>query len=370
LTVLMARTLHQQRITPVYRHSLSTAYAALQQWALAHHKPSPRQLADSPTQMSALLSEYIEWLYAHDKPVSHAKLVLLSVQHRFRHTVRLLRGAWDTFGTWKMKLPLNMRTPAPVNLMWALFVSGILHAQMLDTASAFSWFGAAIGILCSFWGLLRPGEWCKLRRRDVLLPGEHLSSGDQRVVLNLNRPKNQRSMGKQQVAIVDHVVAVRWLKWYCAYLPESVLLFPGGLPKFRSRLKQLLVFLGSGADLLTPSSFRAGGATELFKNGVEIHRIRMMGRWKTITSLDHYVQEASAAAVLIRVDESVAARIRKLLLTAAYLRQAPEAPWWSYFSRGQQFFFVPPSHSHGRPQLHQGSAHRQWTPSGSYGGRC
>ena len=44
----------------------------------------------------------------------------------------------------------------------------------------------------------------------------------------------------------------------------------------------------------TPSSLRAGGTTHFYRSGAHLEWIRLRGRWRVSTSLEHYVQEAVA----------------------------------------------------------------------------
>ena len=62
----------------------------------------------------------------------------------------------------------------------------------------------------------------------------------------------------------------------------------------------------------TPGGLRAGGTTFLFISGVEVARIRIMGRWKVMETLDHYVQEATASLARIRLQPSVVRNLSRL----------------------------------------------------------
>ena len=63
-------------------------------------------------------------------------------------------------------------------------------------------------------------------------------------------------------------------------------------------LKQLLRKLRLHKHNLTLASLRAGRATAMYAEGWNTERIRFEGRWKSIHTLEHYIQEASASMVL------------------------------------------------------------------------
>ena len=53
---------------------------------------------------------------------------------------------------------------------------------------------------------------------------------------------------------------------------------------------------------ITPSSIRAGRATQMYIEGISIPRIKYAGRWVSVNSMAVYSQEASAASVISKLD--------------------------------------------------------------------
>ena len=209
--------------------------------------------------------------------------------------------------------------------------------MVLDPGRRSDWISFGVGVITCFTGLLRPGEWAKLCAKHVSLPGS-LKASDATfcVVLALLSPKNSRTMGRQQVCLISNTVVVRWLVWLCSGMHPDTLLFAGGTGKFRSLFQEACDTLGIGSMGLTPASLRAGGATELFQQGVDISRLRFLGRWRSIQTLDHYVQEAAAALVLASTPPAATQLIEALLRDARVLRRPPTQPWPSFFSRRRQ----------------------------------
>ena len=140
-------------------------------------------------------------------------------------------------------------------------------------------------------------------------------------------------MGRVQTALITDTITVRWLTWFCLNLSPNCSLLPGGVQKFRKKFNQLIDLMELGSLNLSPASLRAGGATYYFSIGVEIQRLRFMGGWRNLCTLDHYVQEASATLVLINLPSEVTGRIESLLREGRFLRRAPVAPWNSFASR-------------------------------------
>ena len=70
--------------------------------------------------------------------------------------------------------------------------------------------------------------------------------------------------------------------------------------RFKSRLQEL----GLDRSYYSGHSFRAGGATDLFNNGVPLATVMKLGRWKNATSALVYFREetelAAAAAAAFK----------------------------------------------------------------------
>ncbi len=87
---------------------------------------------------------------------------------------------------------------------------------------------------------------------------------------------------------------------------------------------------------LSPGCLRAGGATRFFRLEVDISRIRFLGRWRNLATLDHYIQEASACMVLLEAQLTLHAW-SELLQSTRILRRALLLHWSQLYSRAQQW---------------------------------
>ena len=106
----------------------------------------------------------------------------------------------------------------------------------------------------------------------------------------------RRQLGFTQFATLGCALATSWLQWLTRALGASGKLWPCAQDLFRRMFRQLCREAGLGHLGLTPASGRTGGATHHYVMGVEIARLKFMGRWASIDSLAHYIQEALSTA--------------------------------------------------------------------------
>ena len=85
--------------------------------------------------------------------------------------------------------------------------------------------------------------------------------------------------------------------WLFPLTPDS----PLAMDYFRRRIKTVLAFLGFNPDDFNTHSFRIGGATELFRRGVNPDVIKKLGRWKGDTYEMYTRPDAATCALWARV---------------------------------------------------------------------
>ena len=132
-----------------------------------------------------------------------------------------------------------------------------------------------------------------------MLLDEEQNSREGAGLIALEAPKT-RNMGGR----IQHVlITCPWVTFFLASVrnllqpsPEGRL-FPYSYGTLLRRWKQVLLALGLPL-LWTPAGLRAGGATWLYRSGTPIDYIRLRGRWRAPSSLERYVQEAAAFAVM------------------------------------------------------------------------
>ena len=128
----------------------------------------------------------------------------------------------------------------------------------------------------------------------------------------------------------------RVVAWLLHDLHPSLKLYPSSAASFARSLQALLAELGIDKLGLTPASLRAGRATELFMQGEPVDRIRFLGRWKSAQTLEHYIQEAAAFSVVLRLSPSSVVMLENLSSHVHVLSNPPAAPWSVFFSRKRQ----------------------------------
>ena len=151
----------------------------------------------------------------------------------------------------------------------------------------------------------RPNKYRTLRWSNVELHETHASihlataKNDQfhdGADLLLPRLKNKKFCPVHWLAVLAHLQA-RHLPsnhngWLLALTPDS----PLAMDYFRRRIKTILAFLGYNPDDYNTHSFRIGGATELFRRGVNPDVIKKLGRWKGDTYEMYTRPDAAACA--------------------------------------------------------------------------
>ncbi|CAE7210164.1 unnamed protein product [Symbiodinium sp. CCMP2592] len=179
----------------------------------------------------------------------------------------------------------------------------------------------AAALLLGFHGLLRPGEFLKLRRRDLILPCDLLTSTPIAYVRILGA-KTKRFLQHQRAKISD-VLAVRFLEALYGPSPRAELLFNCSPSVFRRRwdylFQHLGVPVGDNERGITPKCLRGSGATWLYQMTEDIGRIQWRGRWQQRRTLEHYLQDVAGQLLLTDLTESQRSVVLELAPFAATL---------------------------------------------------
>jgi len=318
--------LQDARLSAAYRARLGHAGIVLSAWALEHGIVLGGA-AQSPHVMSELLIAFLQDLFDLKCAPWLGTHAVLFVQTRWRHLKGKLRGAWDSVAAWNLQRPVCSRTPFPVLLLVAVARFSVYAAVALEPWKADLWWPFGVALQAAFFGLLRPGELYRLRRRDVRLPGLRSLLAAPVAVFTIREPKNRRFAGRLQVRAVRAPEVVEWLGWLLEDLPPDGLVWPHGPRAFGLCLEQALRFFGLSGLRLTPASLRAGGATFLFESGVSISNIRFAGSWSSERVLSHYLQEAEGAAAVLDVGPAAARRVEEFLSSFVFAARPPAVRW-------------------------------------------
>ncbi len=346
--------LREARVTGVYRKTLDRAYDRLVMWCVVNNWSRPDEIIHDFDTLNKMLSTHVQYLYDEKFGVSAGRLALLSVQNKYRHTKSQLHYAWDAVKSWEMLAPVSLRVPMPFLVMRAIFSYAMLRGFNSYGADARDWICFGIGVFLSFTGLLRPGEFCTLTAGKCAAPGSSLHSLRDKVMMTIVNGKNRRVFGRIQIAISEHDVVARWMTWLLAGMHPDARIFTGGAAKFRSLMKLACKALNITHLKFSPASLRAGGATFFFSDGVEFGKIKYRGRWAALHTLEHYVQEAAAALVLVRLEPEILTIIEQLVEFGSVFDAPPQAPWSLFFSRARQL--NPRRRRHGHRSIALGGA--------------
>ena len=138
------------------------------------------------------------------------------------------------------------------------------------------------------------------------------------------------------MTIIEDPVTLAWLRWLCAAVPDVATLWPSTPGRFRALFKEVMLLLGAGGCGFSVASLRAGRATDIFREVRDVNALKFLGRWKSIRSLEAYIQETMAAMVAIDLAPAVP-MVAVLSKLAPLLASPPERPWEACFSRDRQY---------------------------------
>jgi hypothetical protein len=331
-----AATLAGQRYSKEYEARLKLAREVLEKWLergivgdLVWEDLQRRATADK------VLRTFVDWAYERNWKYSAVVHVILSVQRSFRQLRRNLPGAWERMWTWKMLMPVRSRTPMPPRIMAAMVTMGLLQGFVFDTPNAARWIAGSILIRTGFKGLLRPREVGELRIENVLVPRGARGVGKS-VVVRLERPKNRRSYGRVQYSMISDPWVVAWVTWLTADAPRSLHILPGGTVSLRRVIKDLARLLHVEDLGLLASSLRSGGATERIEATGNVPLLCHLGRWKSVSSLEVYLQEAVSYLIQQETTAEADELVERLVSFGKVFDVPPAKPWQRFFSRGRQ----------------------------------
>lgn len=275
--------------------------------------------------VDGIVEQYIRAMHEHSDKSSLrvAKHGLLAVQIMRPRLHRKLQASWNAIKAWEELQPSSFRPPLPLTLLMAMVCRAMLNSENCESrkeGELWKAFGAML--LTGFFGLLRPGELFGLRSADAVMPNSWSLGGDFAVV-RVARPKNSRQMGSQQYVEIRHPDAVNWLSWLKNVRNNDAALWNSTPNKFRVMFRRVCKDLKLHSLHLSPASLRAGGATWLVDEGVEISRVRFLGRWSHLRSLEHYIQVARAQQITLSLSSVIALQLKEFLARFHFLVHLP-----------------------------------------------
>jgi integrase len=251
-----------------------------------------------------LVVEYFQSLYLAGEGRSHAARTLSGLVHFAPWLVHQLPMARRALKGWTRRCP---SVPWPP-VTWPVAVAIAVRMVMSGC------YAGGVGVLVSFDCLLRISELLQLRAVDVV------GAGDARVGAGFSglwlRLQDMKTGTNKSVRVRTDAVR-RLLRGLVAAAPSSSsLLFSYSATTFRRLFKGAAAALGVSPDVVV-HSLRHGGATHLFAEvGMGIAEIAEHGRWASVDSARHYLQQCRAL-LMARAAEPVVALGRRLAVDVA-----------------------------------------------------
>ena len=248
--------------------------------------------------VNELLMRFVQDMF--DSDVAHYLVVhaVLSFEKSYPHFHKKLSPTWHSIRTWKLRLDVSLRVPMPSQVLHSLVLCCMMLGLVWDTAAAHEWIPFGVQLWLGYEGLLRPTEMHNICIRHISLPSKAGFCYSQCALVLILNPKNKATFGRMQTAVIRNAGLIRWLEWVTAGVPLPARLNTMTVPRMRIMMHKVMQMLHMQKVGLTLASLRAGKATDLYMSGVPLDRIRFEGRWKSMHTLEHYIQEAAATTVL------------------------------------------------------------------------
>ena len=330
----MPRILQTTGHTPNYLLQLRCAYIQFVAYVLSQFSVTvPKGRHFTARRANDFLISYVQHLYDRRRKVHHATLAILGVQYFHRHLVRNLGAAWDSIRSWKTEIAIRLRPPLPLPLLRCFVIASMSRGFLTHLHEAHLWIPFGILLQVGFHGLLRPQELNALYRSHVILPSTSLFGTMSTCVLSIWQPKNRRFSGRAQFRTIRDALSVEWIEWICQGLPPHAKVFPFGPQVMRRLFRTLSAQLGLTHCHFSPASLRPGGATQLFLEGCQVDRIKFLGGWTSVRTLEHYIQEAVAVRSLLELPTDLQHSLHALHSMFPAGPRPPNKPWSSFLRR-------------------------------------
>ncbi len=246
----------------------------------------------APQLQIIFLRSFGNWMYNQGMPMYLFRHLVVLCQQQYPAERHQITTAWELLARWELVQPVTHRPPLPKPLLDAF----------VCLALSWGWARWAAVTMLAFHGACRVGEPLRACRRDLILP-EEAGLESEIVFLNIAAPKpGRRGKGKTQHTKITDLSAVRLAVAVFSHLQPEEQLYPSTLSSFRRRWDRLCCVLEIPKTAsITPGCVRGGGAVFLYHKGEPIANIQWTMRLKHQGTLESYLQETAALAVMQRL---------------------------------------------------------------------
>ena len=243
-----------------------------------------------PQHMSTALIGYGKHLFYAGAPKYQFAETINAVIDRFPTYRGLVAAVWGTLKKWEEAEPTERAMVMPA----ALFKAAVSLSLL------WSWPRFAAALILGFHGLLRPAEFMFLKRGDLVLPMDILST-EAICYVRILHSKTSRFMLRQHARISDSA-SVQFLQGLFGHFGKHEPLFGCSFSVFRTRWNRLFGALGVPTAEekrgVTPKSLRGSGASWLFHHTEDVSKLLWRGRWQSRRTLEHYLQDVMGQVLL------------------------------------------------------------------------
>ena len=249
----------------------------------------------SPQLQVIFLRSFGNWLYNNGQAMYIFRHLVVFSQQQFPAERHQIQPAWELLHRWESVQPVTHRTPMPKPILDAV----------LCLSLSWGWARWAAVTALSFFGACRVGEPLTALRQDLILP-EEAGLSSPVCFLNISAPKaSRKGRGRVQHTKITDPTAVGLAESILAPLKPEEPLYPSTLSSYRRRWDAVLAALEVPKSIrLTPGGLRGGGAIFLYHIGTPVANIQWTMRIKTQQTLEHYLQETAALAVIHKLPAS------------------------------------------------------------------
>lgn len=274
-------------------------------------------LVSAPALLDSLLVAYCNELYTSNAPL-YMYLMILTALQRFRPALKhRLPSAWVMATNWRLAEPVCHRTPLPLALFKALVVLAVLRGLPRFAGC----------VVIAFCGPTRVTETLTCLRRNLLMPCDMLGAVTDRIYVHFNAPKSRNRGGPRHQHATIRGPEVRFLVAVFEHLGLDDSLYGLSAATFRKRWDGLMGLLCIPPRLYTPGSMRGGGAVAAYMQDTSIPELLWRMRIQNIKTLEHYLQEVTAATSLASLSETSRKYIEQLSgLYETVLASNPQQP--------------------------------------------
>ena len=241
-------------------------------------KQEELELPRKKDDMDALVSDYLEYLWAQGEGRAMASNFMAALQDYMPKLKNHLPGSWRLMRTWTTH-EIPSRAP--------LLSEAVLQA-MVGWAVTQEHYTFGLSLLVGFYGLLPTGELLSIQAWQI-----HMESQFKPAVINLGLTKSGKRQGAaESITLTEqHVLAHLWA-WKNKVPSHTFLTLKPHA--WRALFSECVSKLKLTKWDFRPYSLRRGGATHLFVKCGSLDKVVVAGRWTAVKTARIYINSGLA----------------------------------------------------------------------------